>query len=120
MVESKKTDRSAWWLAVAGTVGVIVGAIITGAFNHFDHASELDAKMIELTAGILRSKPDPETMPLRDWAIDTLQKRAHFQFTPEQIAILKNKKLPYTGWFDVGDAYSFDEGSSVPRSKKSP
>jgi hypothetical protein len=102
------TDRSAWWLAVAGAIGIVTGAVggaaVTGMFNHIDHASDLDAKMIQLTVSILRSKPDAETMPLRTWAIDTLQRRARFKFTDQQIAVLENQKLP-------GDDSYYSDGS---------
>jgi hypothetical protein len=102
---------SSWWLS-AGAAGGIVGVVITGLFNHFDNAGDLDAKMVELTVSILRSKPNPETMPLREWAIDTLQTRAHFKFTADQIAVLKNQTLPndfqpYDSSFSPGFDRSF-------------
>jgi len=95
MTGTIKPDRYAWMLALVAAAGAVAGALVTGAFGYFEHSSDLDAKTIELTISILRSKPDPQTMPLRDWAIDTPQKRAHFQFTAEQVATLKNEKLPY-------------------------
>ena len=48
----KGTDRSPWWLALAGVVGAVVGGAITGGFNYLGHQGDLDAKMIELSVGI--------------------------------------------------------------------
>jgi hypothetical protein len=94
MADADKTTRSALWLALVGIAGAMAGALVTGAFNHFDHASDIDAKMIELSISILSANPTPETKPLREWAIDVIQKRAKFNFDEEQIAILKVESLP--------------------------
>ena len=95
MAELKKSDRSAWWLAVAGIIGVVAGALVTGAFNYLDHQRDLDAKMIELGVGILRTDPSPETAPLREWAIDVIQNRAGFSFNDAQRAALLHRELPF-------------------------
>lgn len=76
MAESKKGDRSAWWLALVGALGAALGAGITGGFSYLGQKGDLDAKMIELSLGILRAKPTPETEPLREWAIAAIQKQA--------------------------------------------
>jgi hypothetical protein len=91
----KATDHSPWWLAFAAVVGAIGGAAITGGFNYVDHQGDLDAKMIELGVGILRAGPTPETVPLREWAIDVIQKRAKFSFNEAQRNALLNKELPF-------------------------
>jgi hypothetical protein len=96
MDEQKKADRSGWWIALAGTTGAIAGTLITGTFNYLDHKSDIDAKMIELSIGILRAQPTPETTPLRDWAIDVIEKRADFSFNERQKVALRTKELPYT------------------------
>src|SRR6266481_3183453 len=81
--------------AIAGAIAVVAGAAITGAFNYFGHQGDLDAKMIELSVGILRSEPTPETTPLHEWAIDVMEKRAPFKFNMEQRAALLKKELPF-------------------------
>jgi hypothetical protein len=83
------------WLAIAGVMGGIVGAAVTGSFNYVSHKGEIDAKMIELTVGILRSEPSPETEPLREWAIGELERRARFEFDDQQRAVLLKRELPY-------------------------
>jgi hypothetical protein len=103
---SGSADRSAWRLAIAGVIGVVAGAVVTGAFNYVSHQGDLDAKMIELSVGILRAEPTPETIPLREWAIDVIDKRAKFNFNSAQRAALLNKPLPFKGPFDS----SWDSG----------
>lgn len=90
----KATDRSPWWLALAGIVGAVVGAAISAAFNYLSHQSDLDGKMVELSIGILKAEPKPETEPLREWAIDAIDKRGQFSFNAEQRAVLLKKQLP--------------------------
>jgi len=66
-----------------------------GRLNYFDHKGDVDEKMIELRIGILRAKPSPETGPLRDWAITTIEKRGDFNFNAEQKTALRKQELPY-------------------------
>jgi hypothetical protein len=82
MPERKLSERTALWVALAGIVGAVVGAGITGGFNYLSHQHDLDAKMIELSVGILSAKavPTDENKRLRKWAVDVMQTRAHFKF----------------------------------------
>ena len=84
---------SAWTIAIVGLLGGIVGASITGAFNYFSHRDDLDAKMIELSAGILRTEPTPGTGPLREWAIDVIDKRAKFPFNRRAAKCIAHKTI---------------------------
>lgn len=102
----KDTDRSPWWLAVAAVGGGIFGAVITGTFNYLGHLGDRDAKMVELSIGILRTKPTPETIPLREWAIDVVDKRAGFAFSEKQRAVLLERPLPT--WNYVGTTWGSD------------
>jgi hypothetical protein len=108
------SERSPWWLAVVGASGVALGALITGAFNYLSHQNDLDAKMIELSVGILRSDPTAETAPLREWAIDVIDKRAKFSFNAAQRAALLKKQLPFKGgsftWGPFSGSGSVDDG----------
>jgi len=90
-------EKSAGWLALAGTIGAIAGAVVSGVFNYLSHRGDLDAKMIELSVGILRSTPTPETTPLREWAIDVIDERARFEFDEAQRAALLKQELPFKG-----------------------
>jgi uncharacterized protein (DUF1778 family) len=90
-------EKSAGWIALAGTIGAIAGAVVSGVFNYLTHRGDLDAKMIELSVGILRAAPTPETTPLREWAIDVIDKRARFEFDEAQRAALLKQELPFKG-----------------------
>jgi hypothetical protein len=89
-------------VAFVGLLGVALGTVGTGGFNYLSHQGDLDAKMIELSVDILRAAPTPETTPLREWAIDTMNKRASFSFNEEQRSALLKKPLPFPdpwgGW----------------------
>jgi hypothetical protein len=104
---------SGWLLAAVGLLSALGGAVINGAFNNYAHQSDLDAKMIELSVGILRTPPTPETAPLREWAIDVINKRANFSFNQEQRAALLKKELPFKDGFDKG--FSKEFFSSPPK-----
>jgi hypothetical protein len=95
MANSKTADRSAWWLAVVGAIGALAGAGITGAFNYLGQKSDLDAKLIELSVGVLQANPTPGTVPLRQWAIDVIQKRGNFNFDQVQQQALLKEALPF-------------------------
>jgi len=84
-------DRSGWLIAVVGLAGAVGGAIATSAFSYLNNKADNDAKMIELSVGILRAKPTDETRPLRQWAI------ANFQFDDAQKAALLQQELPFKG-----------------------
>lgn len=115
MPQEKKADRSAWWLAAVGAVGVVGGAAISSTFNYFEHKSDIDAKMIELSVGILRAEPTPETAPLREWAITVIGERAAFNFNEAQRAALLNKALP----FKSNAALAVEIGQAVSNSIRS-
>jgi hypothetical protein len=102
-------ESAGGWIAAAGVVGALAGALVTGAFNYFGHKSDLDAKMIELSVGILRAEPTPETSPLREWAIDVIDKRANFSFNAAQRATLLKKELPFKGSFSSAFSAGFEK-----------
>jgi hypothetical protein len=67
-----------------------LGAIVTGGFNYLSHQGDLDAKMIELSVGILRAEPTPETAPLREWAIESqvlVQRKTEVRIAQKTTAI---------------------------------
>jgi hypothetical protein len=88
MAESKKNDRSAWWLAVAGVVGAIAGSSLTGIVSYETSKGETDDKMIKLSVQILQAAHTPENKPLREWAIRVMQDRGKYPFSAEQQAAL--------------------------------
>lgn len=108
---SRAVEHARPRLAFVGVVGVILGAGVTGGFNYLAHQGDLDAKMIELSVGILRSEPTTGTAPLREWAIDVIDKRARFSFNATQRAVLLNQQLPFKGGaFSYDYSYDFFPG----------
>jgi hypothetical protein len=106
---------SGWLLTVVGLLGVYGGAIINGAFNNYAHQSDLDAKMIELSIGILRAPPTPETTPLREWAIDVINKRGNFSFNKAQRDTLLKRELPFKGGWEKELLYPKELFSPAPK-----
>ena len=80
--------------AVTGAAGVIIGALITAGVGYLSHRGDSDAKMTEVAIGILQAKPNKETAPLREWAIDVIDKRAKFSLNEAQRAVLVKTELP--------------------------
>jgi hypothetical protein len=107
--DEKPAEHSPWWTALAASglivVGGLIGTAITSGFSYLSHQNDLDAKMIELSVGILRAEPTPETTPLREWAIDVIDKRARFQFNAAQRAALLKKQLPFKGGWGLKDYF---------------
>ncbi len=97
MPERKLGEHTALWVALAGVVGALTGAVITGGFNYLSHQHDLDAKMIELSIGILRADPTDGDKRLREWAIDVMEKRANFKFNDELREDLINRQVPFKG-----------------------
>jgi hypothetical protein len=95
MAKESSDKRTAVWAAFAGVAGAAIGAGITSGFGYLSHQYDLDAKMIELSVGILRAEVTQETIPLRQWAIDVMDKRANFHFDQEQRAVLLKQPLPF-------------------------
>jgi hypothetical protein len=81
---AKRFDRSSLWLAAAGVGGTLLGTVITAWVSMASHQGDINAKMVELGIGTLRSEPSPETTPLREWAIDAMEKHGGFSFDLEQ------------------------------------
>jgi hypothetical protein len=100
-------ERPSWLIPLVAAAGVVGGAIVTGAFGYFSHQYDLDAKMIELSIGILRAEPTPETTPLREWALDVIDRRANFKFNAVQRAVLLKKELPFKGSWSPGYSEGF-------------
>lgn len=98
VVEHKGSDRSGWRAAVgaaiAGALVGVVGTLATGILNYWSHQNDLDTQMITLSVDVLRAKPTDTTIPLREWAIESIEKRANFNFTNDQKEALIKQALP--------------------------
>ena len=81
-------------IAATAVTGVIIGALIGVSFGHLGRQGDLDGKMTETAIGILQAKPTKETAPLREWAVDVIDRRAKFSFNEAQRAVLLKTELP--------------------------
>jgi len=76
----------------------IVLLILGICLNNTYSQKETRLKYIEIATGILNDKPTPETLPLREWAIKTLNQYAEKKLSSEARAVLKSSPLnrPHT------------------------
>lgn len=93
------TNAGFGWIPTiaSGIAGAIVGALATfgtGVLTYWSHQGDVDAKMIEMSVAVLRADPTSATDPLRDWAIEQIEKRANFTFTQAQKQALHKERLP--------------------------
>lgn len=76
-------------------IAIPVILIILGlSLNNSYKQKDLSQKYIEIAVGILSSKPTPDTLPLRTWAINTINHYAETKMTSEVKGCLKEKPLP--------------------------
>jgi hypothetical protein len=98
MVEHKRSDRSGWkaaaGAAIAGALVGAVGTLATGILNYWSHQNDLDTQMVTLSVDVLRAQPTDTTISLREWAIETIEKRANFNFSKDQKEALIKQALP--------------------------
>jgi hypothetical protein len=83
--------------AVIAAVSAVVGALINSGFGYLSHKGDVDARMIELSIGILRAEPTKESASLRDWAIQVINDRSDVKFDDAQKEALRKKELPFKG-----------------------
>ena len=116
--EPKSDRRSAWVTALVsalvGALGLVAGAFITAKFTYESHKSDVDAKMIEISLGILRAPLVAETAPLREWAVTEMEKRAGFTFSDQQRMALLRHPLPYVDPAAIGSAVASQLRQAVP------
>jgi hypothetical protein len=69
---------------------LVLGLCLNSSYKE----KELQLKYVEIAVGILGSQPSPDTLPLRTWAIKTVNNHAEIKMTTEVKRILKEKPLP--------------------------
>ena len=83
---------------------IIIGLLVPVVIAYFGYEINssiqekgLQQKYIEIAVGILNSDPlKKENEPLRDWAIDVLEKYSPIKISPAAIKALKEQRLPVT------------------------
>jgi hypothetical protein len=73
---------------------------------------EIEAKYIEIATGILRDKPSEDTLELRTWAIDVVQKYSHVPLTKEAVEELRQTALPVKSYLtdEQGNFFTDEKG----------
>jgi hypothetical protein len=83
------------WVAVAGIVGVLAGAIVTGWFTYASKDEELRVHLVEIAIGILRADPKEDVAPARNWAISVIEENSKVKFDALDRAALLHKPISF-------------------------
>jgi hypothetical protein len=75
---------------------LILGLSINNSYKERD----VRQKYIEIAVGILSNKPSPDTLSLRNWAINTINHNAETKMTTEVKEFLKQNPLPKLNTID--------------------
>lgn len=78
---------------VLATIGIYFNNVMKEK-EQFQKDKEISQKYFEISIGILNSKPTSDNQPLRDWAINTINKNADIKLSPAAVKLLKEKPLP--------------------------
>ncbi len=76
---------------LVGVVVVIAGHYVNASIKH----RKIDTEMIEMAVGILKTKPNQETVALRDWAIKVLNHHSEIDLDDKAQNVLRTNPLPY-------------------------
>jgi hypothetical protein len=69
---------------------LILGLCLNSSYRE----RELRQQYVEIAVAILGSQPTPETLPLRTWAMRTVNNHAEIKMSPQVREILKGRALP--------------------------
>jgi hypothetical protein len=73
---------------VASCIGAIVGTLAVPYLTGMTIERQADAKLLEMSVGILRENARTDDDPMRSWAIKVVEKRSGVAFTDAQRATL--------------------------------
>jgi hypothetical protein len=90
LLEQIETCTNILFKIVIPVILIILGL----CFNNSYKEKELREKYIEIAVGILSNKPTPDALPIRNWAINTINHYAETKMTSEAKVFLKEKPLP--------------------------
>lgn len=76
---------------VASTVGALIGTLAAPFFSWVATERQIDAKMLEMSVGILREAPKIDDDPIRSWAIKVVEKKSAINFSDARKAALLKK-----------------------------
>ena len=96
-MKNRKEQKDYWDKAqIIGTLLIPIAIAVFGIFiNNTIKEKEIKLKYIELAISILRDEPKQETIGLREWAINLVQKYSIEKFSEGALEELKRSALPY-------------------------
>jgi len=80
--------KSAVMAAVAAGLGAVIGTLIVPSLSGAVPDHQVDAKLVEMSVGILRETAKADDDPMRSWAIKVVEKKSGVAFTDQQRAAL--------------------------------
>jgi hypothetical protein len=76
--------------AVFAAIGAVAGTLAVSSLGGVLADRQTDAKLLEMSVGILREQVRADDDPIRSWAIKTVEKKSGVTFTdPQRAALLK-------------------------------
>lgn len=114
-MEKSLLEQVEIWINMISKIAIPVILVILGSWLNTSYKEkELRQKYIEIAVGILSNKATPETLPLRNWAINTINHYAEVKLPSEVKGLLKEKPLPKHKTFDdIKDFESIKDVDSV-------
>ena len=96
-MKNRNSQKDNWDKAqIFGTLLIPVVIAISGYFiNNTIKAKEIRLQYLEMALNILSEEPNQETIGLRLWAIDVVEKYSILQFSEEALEELKRSALPF-------------------------
>lgn len=87
-------DRTPVYTALAGVIGIAIGAGVTGYFSFASKQREMDIKLVEISVDILRAPIDNDVSAIRGWALDVIEAKTGTRFSAIQRTTLLDQPLP--------------------------
>ena len=74
----------------------LVGVYVTGWFNYASKDEELRVHLVEIAIGVLSTDPnkDPDIKPVREWAMDIVDRNSGVQFSAAARNALLQHEIP--------------------------
>jgi hypothetical protein len=80
--------KSAGLAALAAGLGAVVGILALPSLGGAMPDHQVDAKLLEMSVGILREPAKADDDPMRSWAIKVVEKKSGVAFSDQQRAAL--------------------------------
>ena len=123
VTSSQEKHKKRDWLDIIEVFSKIIASIAIpiilvvygNNINTTMREKEISLKYVEVAVGILKSKPNSETMALRKWAIAIIQKNSTIPLSQGAINELENSPLPKVGFLtdEKGNYITDEKGNRI-------